>query len=95
MTMSMEAQRLRCTTATGSPQAGCPYAGDSTALSLKTNDVEDMLAERVIDVSDETVRRRALKFGTVIARKLRGARCGPQWGHLDEVFVFRWDFCAG
>jgi transposase-like protein len=30
-----------------------------------------MLAERRIDVSYETVRRRALKFGAIIARKLR------------------------
>ena len=30
-----------------------------------------MLAERGIDVSCETVRRWALKFGTIVARKLR------------------------
>ena len=91
----MEAQRLRCKTAKFAA-SGCPYAGDSTALSLKTNDVEDMLAERGIDVSYETVRRWALKFGAVIARKLRRGRSGPdvRW-HLDEVFVFRWDCCAG
>ena len=47
-----------------------------------------MLAERGIDVSYETVRRWALKFGTVIARKLRRGRPRPdgRW-HLDEVFV--------
>ena len=47
-----------------------------------------MLAERGIDVSYETVRRWALKFGTIIARKLRRGRPRPdgRW-HLDEVFV--------
>jgi transposase-like protein len=47
-----------------------------------------MLAERGIDVSYETVRRWALKFGAIIARKLRRGRPRPdvRW-HLDEVFV--------
>ena len=47
-----------------------------------------MLAERGIDVSYETVRRWALKFGGVIARRLRRGRPRPdgRW-HLDEVFV--------
>ncbi len=50
--------------------------------------VEDMLAERSIDVSYETVRRWALKFGLAYARKLRRLRPRPdgRW-HLDEVFV--------
>ena len=57
-------------------------------FSLSYRDVEDMLAERGIDVSYETVRRWALKFGAIIARKLRRGRPGPdvRW-HLDEVFV--------
>ena len=43
---------------------------------------------RGIDVSYETVRRWALKFGAIIARKLRRGRPRPdvRW-HLDEVFV--------
>ena len=47
-----------------------------------------MLAERGIDVTYETVRRWALKFGTIIARRLRRGRPRPsgRW-HLDEVFV--------
>jgi putative transposase len=55
---------------------------------LSYRDVEDMLAERGIDVSYETVRRWALKFGGIIARKLRRGRPRPdgRW-HLDEVFV--------
>jgi transposase-like protein len=41
---------------------------DRFALSYR--DVEDMLAERGIDVSYETVRRWALKFGGIIAHGL-------------------------
>ena len=56
-------------------------------FGLSYRDVEDMLAERGIDVSYETVRRWALKFGTIIARRLRrGRRPSGRW-HLDEVFV--------
>jgi putative transposase len=40
-------------------------------FALSYRDVEDMLAERGIDVSYETVRRWALKFGGIIARRLR------------------------
>jgi transposase-like protein len=55
---------------------------------LSFRDVEDLLAERGVDVSYETVRRWALKFGQAYARKLRQARPRPdgRW-HLDEVFV--------
>ena len=57
-------------------------------FALSYRDVEDMLAERGIDVSYETVRRWALKFGGIIARQLRRGRPRPdgRW-HLDEVFV--------
>jgi putative transposase len=55
---------------------------------LSYRNVEDLLAERGIDLSYETVRRWALKFGTLYARKLRLQRPQPsgRW-HLDEVFV--------
>jgi transposase-like protein len=55
---------------------------------LSLRDVEDLLAERGIDVSYETVRRWSLNFGQAYARKLRKMRPGPdvRW-HLDEVFV--------
>ena len=55
---------------------------------LSYRDVEDLLAERGIDVSYETVRRWALKFGLAYARKLRRLRprSDGRW-HLDEVFV--------
>ena len=50
-------------------------------FALSYRDVEDMFAERGIDVSYETVRRWALKFGAIIARKLRRGRPRPheQW----------------
>ena len=55
---------------------------------LSYRDVEDLLAERGIDVSYETVRRWALKFGQAYARRLRKTRPRPdcRW-HLDEMFV--------
>ncbi len=55
---------------------------------LSYRDVEDLLAERGIDVSYETIRRWALKFGQAYARRLRTTRSRPdfRW-HLDEVFV--------
>ena len=55
---------------------------------LSFRDVEDLLAERGIDVSYETVRRWSIKFGSAYARKLRRShpRADTRW-HLDEVFV--------
>ena len=55
---------------------------------LSFRDVEEMLAERGVDVSYETIRRWVLKFGPVIAAKVRSRRVQPSgtW-HLDEVFV--------
>jgi putative transposase len=57
-------------------------------VRLELPDVEDLLAERGIDVSYETVRRWALKFGRVYATRTRGRRPRPsgRW-HLDEVFI--------
>jgi putative transposase len=49
-------------------------------FALSYRDVEDMLAERGIDVTYETVRRWVLKFGTIIARKLRRRRPRPTVG---------------
>jgi putative transposase len=57
-------------------------------FTLSYRDVEDLLAERGLDISYETVRRWVLKFGPVIARKLRQRRQRPsdRW-HLDEMVV--------
>ena len=55
---------------------------------LSYRDIEDLLAERGINASYETVRRWVLKFGQAYARRLRTTRPRPdaRW-HLDEVFV--------
>jgi putative transposase len=57
-------------------------------LTLSYRDVEDLLAERGFDVSYETVRCWVLKFGPVIARRLRRRRPQPtkRW-HLDEMVI--------
>ena len=55
---------------------------------LSFRDVEDLLAERAIIVSYETVRPSCGKCGPDYARKLkrRQGRLGDTW-FLDEVFV--------
>ena len=57
-------------------------------LHLSYRDVEELLAERGLDISYETVRRWVLKFGPAIARRLRQRRPRPndRW-HLDEMVV--------
>ena len=57
-------------------------------FTLSFRDVEELLAERGIEVSYETVRRWVLKFGPLFARELRRRRPRPssQW-HLDEMAV--------
>jgi putative transposase len=54
-------------------------------FTLSFRDVEDLLAERGLDLSYETVRRWVLKFGPLFAKELRRRRHRPtsQW-HLDE-----------
>ena len=55
---------------------------------LSLRDVEDLLAERGIMVTYETVRQWCRKFGPEYARRLkrRQGRLGDTW-HLDELFV--------
>jgi hypothetical protein len=57
-------------------------------FTLSFRDVEDLLAERGLDVSYETVRRWVLKFGPLFAKELRRRRHRPtsHW-HLDEMAV--------
>lgn len=57
-------------------------------FTLSYRDVEELLAQRGIVVSYETIRRWCLRFGPRYARKLRRQRpqCGDIW-HVDEVFV--------
>ncbi|MGP3691327.1 IS6 family transposase [Streptomyces sp. IBSNAI002] len=55
---------------------------------LSFREVEEMMLERGIVVSHETIRRWCLKFGQAYANSLRRRhpRPGDKW-HLDEVFV--------
>src|SRR6516162_8736678 len=57
-------------------------------FTLSYRDVEDLLAERGLELSYETVRRWVLKFGPMFARELRSRRPRPtsRW-HLDEMAV--------
>ena len=57
-------------------------------FTLSFRDVEEMLAERGIDASYETVRCWSLKFGRLFAQNLRRSRPRPIgcW-HLDEMVV--------
>src|ERR1700740_167734 len=60
----------------------------SLRITVSYRDVEDLLAERGLDISYETVRSWVLKFGPVIARRLRRRRPRPsdRW-HLEEMVV--------
>src|SRR3954463_480212 len=55
-------------------------------FTLSFRDVEELLAQRGIDVSYETVRMWTIKFGPQIARNLKQRRHAPspRW-HLDEM----------
>jgi putative transposase len=57
-------------------------------FTLSYRDVEELLAERGLDISYDTLRRWVLKFGPAIARRLRQRRPRPsdRW-HPDEMVV--------
>src|SRR5215831_6137019 len=63
-------------------------SGSILRFTLSYRDVEELLAERGLDISYETVRCWVLKFGPVIARRLHRCRPRPsnRW-HLDELVV--------
>ena len=57
-------------------------------FSLSYRDVEELLAERGVVVSYETVRQWCRKFGQQFASQLRRRRAQPDdKGHLDAVFL--------
>ena len=55
-------------------------------FTMSLRDVEELLAARGVDVSYETIRVWTIKFGPLIARRLKRLRPAPspRW-HLDEV----------
>ena len=57
-------------------------------FTLSLRDIEDLLAERGIIVSYESIRRWCMTFGLDYARVLRKrqVRLGDTW-HMDEVFI--------
>ena len=57
-------------------------------FTLSFRDVEELLAERGIEVTYETIRQWVIHFGPAIARDLRSRRPRPHGlRHLDEMFV--------
>lgn len=59
-----------------------------SSLPAELPGIEELLAERGLDISYETIRRWMLKFGPIIARNLcrLRPRPSPRW-HLDEMMV--------
>ena len=57
-------------------------------FNLSFRDIEELLIERGIDVSYETIRRWVDKFGFTYAKRIRSrsGRPSPVW-HLDEVYT--------
>ena len=57
-------------------------------FNLSFREVEEILVERDVDVTYETIRQWSIKFGVQNARclKRRQGRLGDTW-HLDELFV--------
>ena len=55
-------------------------------FTLSVRDVEELMAERGVEVSREAIRCWIIKFGPLIAANLRRGRSAPtgRW-HLDEA----------
>ena len=57
-------------------------------FNLSLREIEELMAERGVDVSYETIRRWIDIFGTVFAKRIksRSSNPSPRW-HLDEVYT--------
>src|SRR5579863_488583 len=57
-------------------------------FQLSLRDIEELLFERGVTVSYETIRRWCEKFGASFAHRVKAARrkAGSTW-HLDEMFI--------
>lgn len=57
-------------------------------FTLSFRDVEEMMAERGVTVTYESIREWCLKFGAMYTKRIRAhrGRLGDRW-HLDEVFL--------
>jgi putative transposase len=70
------------------PEVICHAVWLYARFTLSFRDVEDLLAQRGLDISYESVRRWFLKFGQPIARNLRSKRPKPSdYWHLDEMVI--------
>jgi putative transposase len=76
-----------------SPEIICLAVMMYVRYPLSLRNVEDLLHERGIDITHETVRFWWNRFGTIFASEIRRSRIQamrsfrhPRW-HLDEVFV--------
>ncbi len=57
-------------------------------FNLSSRDIEDLMAERGVTVSYESIRLWCIKFGSKYARRLKRRHCGyGDTFYLDEVFV--------
>ena len=67
---------------------GVQFPRPTHRFCLSFRDAEDLLAQRGVTVTYETIRQWCQRFGPVYARRLRRrrGRLGDTW-HLDEVFV--------
>ena len=67
---------------------GVQFPRPTHRFCLSFRDAEDLLAQRGVTVTYETIRPWCQRFGPVYARRLRRrrGRMGDTW-HLDEVFV--------
>ena len=67
---------------------GVQFPRPTHRFGVSFRDVEDLLAQRGVTVTYETIRQWCQRFGPVYARRRRRrrGRMGDTW-HLDEVFV--------
>ena len=57
-------------------------------FNLSFRDVEDLMIERGVDVSYETIRRWVDKFGSTYARRIKSrSECPSSVWHLDEIYT--------
>ncbi len=70
------------------PEIICHAVWLYARFTLSDRDIEDLLAERGLDISYESVRRWVLKFGQPISRNLWLRRPTPSdYWHLDEMVI--------
>jgi putative transposase len=84
---SAESRALSTTDCRGAPVPP-PGVWVYFRVPLSFREVEEMMLERGVAVSYETIRRWCATFGQAYANQLRRrrARPGDRW-HLDEVFI--------